>query len=68
LLVRDGGIRGVVVHPSGGEFDKVEVSGLEVTAGVGAKLKEIAYAGKAPGSADSNGWKAFPEKSAAPCG
>ena len=49
LLVRDGGIRGVVVHPSGGEFDRVEVSGLEVTAGVGAKLKEIAYAGKAAG-------------------
>jgi len=37
------------VHPSGGEFDKVGVSGLEVTAGVGAKLKEIAYAGKAAG-------------------
>ncbi len=49
LLVREGGIRGVVVHPSGGEFDKVEVSGLEITAGVGAKLKQIAYAGKAAG-------------------
>ena len=49
LLVREGGIRGVVVHPSGGEFDRVEVSGLEVIAGVGAKLKEIAYAGKAAG-------------------
>jgi UDP-N-acetylmuramate--L-alanine ligase/UDP-N-acetylenolpyruvoylglucosamine reductase len=49
LLVRDGGIRGVVVHPSGGDFDRVTVSGLEVTAGVGAKLKAIAYAGKAAG-------------------
>jgi UDP-N-acetylmuramate--alanine ligase len=49
LLVRDGGIRGVVVHPSGGEFDKVEASGLEVTAGVGAKLKQVAYVGKAAG-------------------
>jgi UDP-N-acetylmuramate-alanine ligase len=49
LLVRDGGIRGVVVHPSGGEFDRVEASGFEVTAGVGAKLKEVAYAGKAAG-------------------
>jgi len=47
LLVRNGGIRGVVVHPSGGDFDKVESSGLEVTAGVGAKLKQIAYTGKA---------------------
>ncbi|MBA3608240.1 MAG: UDP-N-acetylmuramate--L-alanine ligase [Chthoniobacterales bacterium] len=49
LLVRDGGIRGVVVHPSGGDFEKVETTSLEVTAGVGAKLKQIAYAGKAAG-------------------
>ena len=40
LLVRDGGIRGVVVHPCGGEFDKVDVSGNEITAGVGAKLSK----------------------------
>ena len=46
LLVRDGGIRGVVVHPSGDEFEKVEINGNEVTAGVGAKLKDVAYAGK----------------------
>jgi UDP-N-acetylmuramate--alanine ligase len=49
LLVRDGGIRGVVVHPRGGDFDKIEVNGNEITAGVGAKLKDIAYAGKAAG-------------------
>ncbi|HEX8154830.1 MAG TPA: UDP-N-acetylmuramate--L-alanine ligase, partial [Thermoanaerobaculia bacterium] len=49
LLVRDGGIRGVVVHPCGGDFDKVEVAGNEITAGVGAKLKQVAYAGKAAG-------------------
>ncbi len=49
LLVRDGGIRGVVVHPSGGEFEKVTVKGNDITAGVGAKLKEVAYAGKAAG-------------------
>src|SRR5205085_6515353 len=47
LLVRDGGIRGVVVHPSGGDFDKIEIHGNEITAGVGAKLKEIAYAARA---------------------
>jgi hypothetical protein len=57
----------VVVHPSGGEFDRVEVAGLEITAGVGAKLKEIAYAGKAPGLVASNGWKEFQARSAAPC-
>jgi UDP-N-acetylmuramate--alanine ligase len=49
LLVRDGGIRGVVVHPCGGDFDKIEVNGNEITAGVGAKLKEVAYAGKTAG-------------------
>ncbi|HEY2144046.1 MAG TPA: UDP-N-acetylmuramate--L-alanine ligase [Candidatus Udaeobacter sp.] len=49
LLVRDGGILGVVVHPCGGDFDKIEVDGNEITAAVGAKLKEVAYAGKAAG-------------------
>ncbi len=49
LLVRDGGINGVVVHPCGGDFDKIEVNGNEITAGVGAKLKEIAYAARAAG-------------------
>ncbi len=46
LLVRDGGIRGVVVHPCGGDFDKIDIDGNEITAGVGAKLKEIAYAAR----------------------
>src|SRR5438105_1478466 len=46
LLVRDGGIRGVVVHPSGGDFDKIDTQANELTAGLGAKLKEIAYAAR----------------------
>lgn len=46
LLVRDGGIRGIVVHPAGGEFDNIEIKGNEITAGVGAKLREIAYAAR----------------------
>ena len=49
LLVRDGGILGVVVHPCGGDFDKIEVDGNEIKAGVGAKLKDVAYASKAAG-------------------
>jgi UDP-N-acetylmuramate--alanine ligase len=49
LLVRDGGVRGVVVHPCGGDFDKIEINGAEISAGAGAKLKEVAYAGKAAG-------------------
>jgi UDP-N-acetylmuramate--L-alanine ligase/UDP-N-acetylenolpyruvoylglucosamine reductase len=47
LLVRDGGIRGVVVHPCGGEFDKIDVNGSEITAGAGVKLREVAYAARA---------------------
>jgi UDP-N-acetylmuramate--L-alanine ligase/UDP-N-acetylenolpyruvoylglucosamine reductase len=49
LLVRDGGVRGMVVHPCGGDFDRIEINGAEITAGVGTKLKEVAYAGKAAG-------------------
>jgi len=49
LLVRDGGIRGVVVHPSGGDFDRIDIDGNEIIAGVGAKLKEVAYAAKNAG-------------------
>ena len=47
LLVRDGGIRGVVVHPCSGDFDKIEVNGSEITAGAGVKLREVAYAARA---------------------
>jgi len=49
LLVRDCGIRGVVVHPCGGDFDKIKIDGNEISAGVGAKLRQVAYAGKAAG-------------------
>jgi UDP-N-acetylenolpyruvoylglucosamine reductase len=47
LLVRDGGIRGVVVHPHGGDFEKIEVNGCEITAGAGVKLRQVAYAARA---------------------
>jgi UDP-N-acetylenolpyruvoylglucosamine reductase len=47
LLVRDGGIRGVVVHLCGGDFDKIEVNGFEITAGAGVKLRAVAYAARA---------------------
>ncbi len=41
LLVRDGGIPGVVAHLSKGEFARHEVQGHEITAGVGLKLKQL---------------------------
>ncbi len=49
LLIRDGGIRGVVVHLARGEFRKIEVKDGEITAGVGVKLKELAYAARDAG-------------------
>jgi UDP-N-acetylmuramate--alanine ligase len=45
LLVRDGGIRGAVIHPTGGVFSEVTVDGKgHVTAGAGVRLKKLASA------------------------
>jgi UDP-N-acetylmuramate--alanine ligase len=46
LLVRDGGIRGIVAHLARGEFKKIEVRDGRITAGVGVKQKELAYAAR----------------------
>ncbi len=46
LLVRDGGIRGVVVHLTRGVFKQVEVRDGKIHAGVGVKQKELAYAAR----------------------
>jgi UDP-N-acetylmuramate--L-alanine ligase/UDP-N-acetylenolpyruvoylglucosamine reductase len=43
LLVRDGGIRGAVIHPSGGAFSDITVGARnEITAGAGVRLKRLA--------------------------
>lgn len=42
LLVRDGGIRGAVIHPTGGAFSAVSVSGETITAGAGVRFKKLA--------------------------
>ncbi|MBK1883139.1 UDP-N-acetylmuramate--L-alanine ligase [Luteolibacter pohnpeiensis] len=43
LLVRDGGIRGAVIHPTGGAFSEVTIDGKGmVTAGAGVRLKKLA--------------------------
>lgn len=49
LLVRDGGIRGAVIHPAKGEFEEVLVQGNFITAGAGARFKKIASAARAAG-------------------
>ncbi len=42
MIVRDGGIRGAVIHPCSGEFDKIELQGRNIVAGAGVKLKKLA--------------------------
>lgn len=43
LLVKDGGIRGLVIHPNGGDFARVDVNTekQEITAGVAVGLKRL---------------------------
>jgi UDP-N-acetylenolpyruvoylglucosamine reductase len=49
LLVRDGGIPGVVAHLARGEFLHHGVSGNEITAGVGVKFKQLSALAKNAG-------------------
>lgn len=49
LLVRDGGIRGAVIHPEGGVFSEVRVEGNRVIAGAGARYKKVASVAQAAG-------------------
>jgi UDP-N-acetylmuramate--alanine ligase len=49
LLVRDGGIRGAVIHPAKGEFENVVADGDCLVAGVGARLKKVASAARTAG-------------------
>ncbi|MGC6564317.1 MAG: UDP-N-acetylmuramate--L-alanine ligase [Akkermansiaceae bacterium] len=41
LLIRDGGIRGAVIHPKGGRFGEVTIDGEIITAGAGARFKKV---------------------------
>jgi UDP-N-acetylenolpyruvoylglucosamine reductase len=50
LLVRDGGIRGAVIHPAGGAFSEVTLGTRgEITAGAGVRLKKLASMAGAAG-------------------
>jgi UDP-N-acetylmuramate--L-alanine ligase/UDP-N-acetylenolpyruvoylglucosamine reductase len=49
LLVRDGGIPGVVAHLSKGQFASHSVDGDTITAGVGVKFKQLANLAKNAG-------------------
>ncbi len=49
LLVRDGGIPGVVAHLVRGQFKRLEVVDRKITAGAGVKLKELSNAARDAG-------------------
>lgn len=49
LVVREGGIRGAVICPQGGDFAKITVDGEIITAGAGVKVKKVAGAAHAAG-------------------
>jgi UDP-N-acetylmuramate--L-alanine ligase/UDP-N-acetylenolpyruvoylglucosamine reductase len=46
LLVRDGGIPGVVIHLAKGDFSVVKANGLEIDAGAGVRLKQLVGAAR----------------------
>jgi len=46
LLVRDGGIPGVVIHLAKGDFSVVKINDLEIEAGAGVRLKQLVGAAR----------------------
>jgi UDP-N-acetylmuramate--alanine ligase len=60
LLVKDGGISGVVIHPVKGAFGKIEVRGNEIEAGAGARLKTIAGSARNAGLGDFEWMEGIP--------
>ena len=49
LIVRDGGFRGVVICLASPEFSRIEIDGLKIRAGAGAKQKNVAVEAKRHG-------------------
>ena len=49
LLIRDGGIRGVVIHLGAPAFSRIEFDADQLRCGAGAKLKDIAHTAKRHG-------------------
>lgn len=60
LLVRDGGIRGVVAHPARGEFAEIRVEGDRIRAGAGVKFKALAAAAQSAGLGDFEWMEGIP--------
>lgn len=62
LLVRDGGLDGLVIHPEGGEFATLSVNPTthEISAGAGVKFKQIASAAAKAGIANFEWMEGIP--------
>lgn len=60
LLVRDGGWPGVVAHLVRGDFARQEVNGVEITAGVGVKFKQLAALARKSGLTDFEWMEGIP--------
>jgi len=60
LLVRDGGIPGVVAHPVKGEFAELHPEGDTIHAGAGVKFKALAAAAQSAGLGDFEWMEGIP--------
>lgn len=60
LLVRDGGIPGVVANPVKGEFGGIHVEGNTISAGAGVKFKALAAAAQSAGLGDFEWMEGIP--------
>jgi len=60
LLVRDGGIPGVVANPVKGEFGVIHVEGSTISAGAGVKFKALAAAAQSAGLGDFEWMEGIP--------
>ena len=60
LLVRDGGIPGVVAHSVKGDFGGIHVEGDTIAAGSGVKLKALAAAAQSAGLGDFEWMEGIP--------
>src|ERR1700731_1958784 len=49
LLVRDGGVAGVVIHLNRGDFVKLKVEGAEIHVGAGVRFKQVSAAARNAG-------------------
>lgn len=60
LLVRDGGIRGAVIHPAKGEFAEIRVEGELLHVAAGVRLKKIAATARNAGLGDLEWMEGIP--------